>query len=428
MPVTFEPNALIVEKLVAKGALTQLNLLSVFARAGLGDYEPGTFELGNTVKIRRPRISEAVEYDPRTGSGLTYQQPGYVTGELTLEKLFANGFPIYSTDYRIDQYVLDFSTQIAFSLTSKFDGYLYDKFRAPIHPGTGIVEYGCHPPIAIVAAEKDGEFQDFNRYCLVQANTALEQESVPPGNRYAILSSTAKGAYIGEAVPVDAGYLEALSGGVDLLQRGLPTGQFIPRHGFLVGGSNLVGSQVGGPLAGVAISGVVIDTTEFIKADYSSAVPVPLGAMKFTVADATGIAVGEIARIGVANATAKAYGVVLRVVGNVVTLVPFTPKGRQVTETTYFTTGTDLLSIPDIPSVSVAFHQEALAYASREMRPPSAGSGAVAVTQVDQISRIALQVWRGSYDVAKFRENQSATLLCGAKLTDYRKSVLMLSL
>lgn len=444
MSVTFDPQALIIEKLVARAALTQLNNISVFARAALGDYEEGSFQVGDTVKFRRARISNAVDYDPRTGVGLNLEQPGYVTGELKLERLLANGFPIYSSDYQIDTYVRDFGEQLAFSIATEFDRYLYGKFRTPVHAAAGVVEYSANPPLAIVASETNsGELADFNRYVLVNSNTVLERENVPPGQRYAILSTTAKGSYIGEAVPVDAGYLEAIAGGAQLLQNGLPTGQFVPRHGFMVGGSNLTSSQMGdlsldasvGNATAIAIAAVEADlhnggSAFFLKGDYQQ--QTVLGAVRLTVTT-TGalqnIAVGDIARLGPDNGIARAYGVVLRVdlANKYVWLVPYSPKGRLLTAAEVNTT-TDKLSIPTIPSISVAYHQEALAFSTRQMRAPSMGSGAVAATQMDPGTRIAMQVWRGSYDVTKFREAQAATLLCGAKLTHAQKAVLMISL
>ena len=445
MTINFAPDALITEKLVARRTLTQLNRLSVFTSAGMGDFEPqGTWEVGNTVKFRRPRISEAVEYDPRTGTGLTLTQPGYITGELTLESLLANGFPIYSSDYRVDQYIQDFSNQMSLSIGVKFDTNLYNKFRTPIHASTGEVGYAANPPIACVAAESSsGQLTDFNRQVLVNAGTVLDRENTPPTERYALLSSTAKGAYIGESIPVEAGYVEALAGGAGMLTNGMPVGQFTMRHGFMVGSGNVIGSQTAvddldstaGNSASVAISAAVADTANggnpfFVKSDYTT--PTPLGAIVLTLTT-TGalqnVAVGQVARIGAANATAKAYGVILRVdvANKKVWLVPFSVKGLQLTAP-QINTSTDLFSVPEIPSISISLHKEALVYATRLMRQPSEGSGAVCVTQVDQQANLALQIWRGSFDVTRFRESLVATLLMGSKITDYRKTVLILSL
>lgn len=444
MPVTFEPQALITEKLVARRALTQLNRLSIFARTGMGDYEDGAFEVGDTVKFRRPKISQAQEYDPRTGNGLILNQPGYITGELKLDKLYTNGFPIFSSDYRIDTYVQDFSTQIAFSIGTIFDTYLYNLFRTLDHASSGPVQYAANAPLAIVATENNnGQLTDFNRTLLVNAGTTLELENVPPGARYAVLSSTAKGAYIGEAIPVDAGYMEALAGGAQLLQQGLPTGQFVPRHGFLVGGSNTVSSQSGvddldssaGNQASIAIAAVEADTHNggnpfFTYGDFAT--PTSLGAVRLTLTttgNLINVAVGQIARLGPTNGSAKGYGVILRVdaPNKYVWLVPYTMKGVKLTPA-QISTSTDRFSIPTIPSVSVAMHQESLVFSSRQMRAPSDGSGATAITQVDPSNNLAMQIWRGSYDVTRFRESQVATLLVGAKITDFRKCALMLSL
>jgi len=142
-----------------------------------------------------------------------------------------------------------------------------------------------------------------------------------------------------------------------------------------------------------------------------------------------GVAVGQIARIGAANATAKAYGLILLVdaVANNVWLVAYSPKGALLAPG-QITPGTDVFSIPAIGSISVAYHREALVYATREMLAPSPGSGANAATQTDPQSGISLQVWAGSYELTRFRESRLMTLLTGAKVTDYRKAVLMVSL
>jgi len=442
--VTFAPDALIIEKLVAAKALTQLNLMSLFARACMGDYESGAFELGKTVSFRRPRYSDAQEYDPRTGNGVVLQDPGYVEGELVLEKLFTNGFPIYSSDYNQDTYTQEYSTQIAFSLTTVFDRYLYNKFRLMTHAPTGAVAYAANAPIAMVANETPtGELRDFDRMLLIHADTTLERENVPPGGRVAILSSSAKGAYIGEAVPAtyQASNDEPL--GARLLQQGLPIGAFVDRHGFAVGGSNVVGSQLAvadldssaSNQPDLAISLAEPDDDNggspfFTKGDYATLTS--LGAIVLTLGasgNLQNVAVGHIARIGATGATAKAYGIVLRVdvAGKRVWVVPFSPKGLQLSAV-QIDTATDRFSIPNIPSISVAFHQETVIYATRQMKPPSGGSGAIAVTQVAPQTNIVMQIWRGSYDITRFREGQMATLLTGAKLTDYRKCCLMLSL
>jgi hypothetical protein len=442
---TFAPQELMVEKLVARRTLTQLNRLSLFTRAGMGDFEPqGTWEVGDTVKFRRPRISEAVEYDPRTGNGLTLSQPGYVTGELQLEALLANGFPIYSSDYKVDTYVKDFSDQMGLSIGTKFDTHLYNKFRTATHAASGAVAYAAHTPLACVAAEaSDGTLTDFNRTVLINAGTVLDKEDVPVSERYSLISSSAKGAYIGEAIPVDAGYVEALAGGAQLLTQGMPIGQFTMRHGFSVGGSNTIGSQTAvtdldsntGTQGSLSIAAADADTHNsgnpfFTKGDRAASTS--LGVIRLTLtttANLQNVAVGQIARLGPTNATAKAYGVVLRVdlANKYVWLLPFSPKGQQLTAA-QISTANDRFSIPEIPSISIALHKEALVYASRLMKPPSEGSGAVATTQTDAQIGLAMQIWRGSYDVTKFRENMVATLLMGAKITDYRKVVLILSL
>lgn len=444
MPVTFAPDALIPESLIAARSLTQLNRISTFARASLGDYEKGSFEVGDTVKFRRPKISEAQEYDPRTGTGLNFAQPGYITGELKLEKLLANGFPIYGSDFKIDQYVKDFSDQLALSLGTKFDEHLYGKYRTPSHTPTGEVAYSTNPPIACVATEDaQGNLVDFNRNVLISASTVMERNDVPPSERYAMLSATAKGAFVGESIPVDAGYLEAIAGSASFLQNGLPIGQFAPRHGFLVGGSNTIGSQLGSDdldssasaQPNLAIASAAADTGNggnpfFLAGDYAA--QKSLGAIVLTLTttgNLQNVAVGDIARIGPTNGPAKAWGVILRVnlPGKQVVLVPFSSKGAQLVPA-QINLATDRFSIPLIPSISIAAHREALVYSSREMAAPSEGSGARVTTQINPQTMIAMQVWAGSYNVNQFKEHRNATIMIGAKLTDYRKAVLMFSL
>jgi hypothetical protein len=444
MTVTFAPAALIPEELIAMRSLTQLNLMSLFPRSSMGDYEKGSFEVGDTVKFRRPKISEAQEYDPRTGSGLNLTQPGYLSGNLTLEKLLANGFPLFSSDFKISTYVRDFSDQIAQSIATKFDGHLYNKFRTATHSSTGEVAFSSNAPIACVANENgSGELSSFDRSALIHAGTVLDRENVPAGNRFAEISSTAKGDFLGEATPVDAGYLEAIASGSTLLQQGLPIGQFLPRYGFMVGGSNTIGSQVGSTdLDGAAsnqpavdIASAVSDTANggqsfFVAGDFANRTS--LGAIVLTLGT-TGalqnVAVGDIARIGPTAGNAKAYGIVLRVnlATKTVYIVPFSMKGQQLVAA-QINPAVDKFSIPMIPSISIAHHREALVYSTRMMEPPSEGSGATAVTQVQEGTNVALQVWSGSFDVTRFRESRVASLLMGAKITDYRKACLMLSL
>lgn len=241
MPVTFGPDGLMVQKSVAADALTQLNLLSVFSKAAIGGYEEGAFEVGNTVTFRRVRITEAEEYDPRGGGTADETEPGYVTGDLVLEKLFTNGIPVYSSDYQIDKYLAETGPQIALSCTKGFDRYLYGKFRTPTHAAIGNVAYGVGMPIRIVANQSNGQFTPFDQSLLIDAGSRLEEEDVPPGALYSILSTQAKADYLGSQTPVDAGAVYAQAGVAGLLQMGLPIGRFVERMGFMVGSSNVIG-------------------------------------------------------------------------------------------------------------------------------------------------------------------------------------------
>lgn len=445
MTITFAPDVLMVDKLVARRTLLQLNRLSLFPRVAMGDFEPaGTWEVGQTVKFNRPRITEAVEYDPRTGNGLTLTQPGYISGELKLESLITNGFPVYGPDYQVDRYILDYSNQLSQSIGVKFDASLYNKFLTPTHASSGPVAYAANTPLACVASEdSNGLLTDFNRFLLVNMGTVFDRNNVPPAGRYGMISSTAKGAYIGEAIPVDAGYQEAMGGGTNLLINGMPIGQFTQRHGFNVGGSNVVLSQVAVPdldsasgnSPSLAIAAADLDTSNggnpmFYQDDYVAAPS--LGAVRLTLTttgNLVNVAVGQFARLGPTNGPAKAYGVILRVdlANKYVWVVPFSLKGALVSAA-QISTANDKFSIPDIGSINIAMHSDALVYATRMMRPPSQGSGAIATTQVDPNSNVAMQVWRGSYDITRFREGMVSTLLSGSKITDYRMCGFMLSL
>lgn len=440
MAVTFGPDALMVEKAVAADALQQLFLMSVFTQASLGGYEEGAFEMGDTVKFRRIRITEAEDYDPRTGSGANETEPGYVTGDTKLEKLFTNAIPVYHSDVKIQQYINETGPSMAYSIATAFERYLYSKLRTPTHASTGQVRYGVDMPIRIVAAADTapGKLGKFDQDLLVNGSVCLEEENTPPGELYAILATRAKGDYIGEQTPVDAGMVYAQSQVAALLQRGLPIGQFVQRMGFNVGGSNIIktdGTQMGvadldtasSAQASLAIASMS-NNTDFVKADYATTTY--LGAIDFvlTCTGLQNVAVGQIARIGPDSGAATAYGVVLRVNtgSKTVTLVPFAPDGTQLT-TSDISTSTDKFSIPRVGSINVGYKKQALIRSARQMMPPEENAGAQVVTAADDDTGLALQIWTGNYQINKFKSSRRYSFLTGAKFTDYRQGVLMLS-
>jgi hypothetical protein len=116
--------------------------------------------------------------------------------------------------------------------------------------------------------------------------------------------------------------------------------------------------------ATLAIAAVAADTTKFFHADITG--QVPIGAIDITLTTGTaltaGVAVGKIVRIGVVGQRSKGYGVILRVnstvpTAPVITLLLCSPAGKRL-DASKVIVGTDVFSIPEIPSVSHAHHQE----------------------------------------------------------------------
>lgn len=429
---TFTADA-ITPRLVAATALSQLNRRVVFPNAALMNYEPDAFERGETVTVRRAKLVAAQDYDPRSGIAAQSIEPGYASANLVLEKLFTAGFPVYAHDNRVSRtrYVLEYGQQIATSIAVATDTYFYNKFRTLTLPSVGPVYYTANPPVAIVATENSqGVLAEFNKTSLINANTALEFNNVSINDRFAIISTAAKGAFLGDSILTEK-FGDAT--GEKLFIRGLPAGQFSERYGFQVSGSNSVGSQSGqSGLDGAAAPAIDFTTATPNNFFYAGdiAVPTLLGAVDFQMAPAAiaNIAVGMIARIGVMGAPSKAYGLILRVdmANRIITLVPCAPNGR-IQPAAAFVPGTDKLSIPLIPSVNVALQREALLGATRLLTPPSDGSGAISAIVADEFTGMVVQVIRGNYKVDEFKESQRYAALMGALLSDYRKAALILT-
>ncbi len=441
MPVTFGHDGLIIPKSLTADALMQMNQMSFFSKASSGGFGQGAFEYGATVEFRRVQIMEAQDYDPRSGDPARTDDPGYVLGNLVLNHLLTTGVQRYSSDFRGDKYIEEVSPQLAFALTKQFDNALYSQFRTPTHPSTGPVQYGTNMPLRIVANDTNGTLTHFTQDLLINAGASLEEEDVPPGDLYAALATRAKSAYIGEQTPVDAGFVYGQIGVSELVQRNLPNGQLVPRQGFMVGGTNVIGrngsqSAVAdldtgtGTQASLAIASVAANT-DFTKADIYVATgesATLLGAIDLTLTATAlqGVAVGQIARLGADNGTTKAYGIVLRVNGLVVTLVPYAPDGTQL-GTSDISTTSDKFSIPKINSVNVAYKSNALIFDTRQMEAPPDESGGRMAGAQDEQSGLLLQYWEGSYDVNRFKSYSRATLMFGSTFNDYRCGCFMLS-
>lgn len=426
---TFAPAA-VVPQLVAASALTQLNRLSVFPRAAQGNYEPTAFQKGDSVTVRRARIVKSQDYDPRSGTPANSYEPGYMSDTLTLERLWTAGFPVFGHDNRdsATKYVSEYGEQIAQAIIVDNDDYFYNKFRTVTVPSVGAVAYGAQPPVGIVAAQNKGQIAEFNKQLLINSATVLNRNNTPINNRYAIFSSAAGGGFLGDSVLVE-GFNATSVGAGQILQSGMAPGIFVPRYGFQCSSSNAVGSQVGQPNIGagptLGITTVATNALFTIPDFYNTTL---LGALDFTLASAPqNVAVGQIAKIAPDTGDIVAFGLVLRVSGSVVTLVPFSPQGTQLFPE-QINPATHKFSIPTIPSISVAYHRESLIFATRNLALPSDGSGATAMTMADESTGLVVQVFRGGYRVDEFRESQRYAMLIGALLTDQRKACLMLSL
>lgn len=432
-------SAALLEQTVAARALTQLNRASFYPRTAIVGYEPGAFERGEEVSIRRPKRRRAQDVDPR-GAGLTITEGSFFSAKVTLERLWGDGFPIYGNDpaQSLQRYVTDTANQMASSISEPNDEYMYDCFRT-WSATTGAVEIGAHPPFAIVASVgDDNDFAEFDNNALRNAGTVLDKANVPAGGRFCGLSSTAKGAFLGDAVVV-TGFASALNlGSGQLIQTGLPNNQFVERYGFQVGGTNTVEGQAGvsiltngnvtAPIASVAAN------TLYTYADES--VTTYIGAVNITL-DGTGtslsssVGVGQIVKISVTSGGAVVgFGVVLRLntttaTAPVVTLVPYTPSGTKLVAADL--TSSMSLSVPTIPSVNTAHHQEGLLMATRLLREPSPNSGARAISIVSPDTNLLMQVFTGQYNIARVSEQQAYYMLCGSRFSDARKGCLILS-
>src|SRR6478672_782401 len=432
MPYTPISNALL-EQAIAARALTQLNRTCIFPKVATVGYEPGAFERGESVKVRRPKRRQAADLDPRVAAA-TMTETSFFNASVTLERLWIDGFPIYGHDpaQAVEKYIEESALQIADAIATPNDDYMYSAYRTWSLPSTGSVALGAHPPVAVVAAvDSSGQLTDFNNTVLRSANTVLDTANVPSTSRFSVISSVAKGAFLGDAVVV-TGFVATQIGGGELVQQGLQQGAFVERYGFKITGSNTVTGQsasldldtTGGSQGTLAIASCAANTAFTVD---DEATTTYAGAVDFTLT-VTGslqnVAVGQIARIGTSS-KATAFGVVLRVASNVVTLIPYTPTGSKL-GAAQITPGTDVFSIPSIPSVNVCNHQEGLLMATRQIAAPSEGSGVKAASIMSPETGLSMQVFRGGYDITRVREFMAAYLLTGTRFSDWRKGALML--
>jgi hypothetical protein len=107
--------------------------------------------------------------------------------------------------------------------------------------------------------------------------------------------------------------------------------------------------------------------------------------------------------------------------------VPFAPNGTKLTATD-IVAGTDLFSIPSIPSINTVNHREGILMATRRIAEPTPGSGAVGASVTDSDTNLTIQVFRGNYDTGTVSEKNAYYMLTGSKISDFRKCALILSL
>jgi hypothetical protein len=433
-----------VYKFLVARALTQVYMSSFFAKASATEFnEAAAFERGSTVSLRRPKNKgEAEDYNPRNsgGNAAASVEPGYVNVDLTLDHLFTDAFPVYAHDANPERYIVDYSEVAAGAIRTSYEKSAYREcFRDySTIPASGIVNFSASSPLQIVAS-MDGvnntgaNFAPFNAGALTNASTVLDRNDVATSQRYTALSATAKGSFIGDT-PMNQGFVAAQIGAGGILQGGLPMGQLVERYGFLCGGSNAVSFQpaVAAVVSGsatVPVASTEADTTVFFAEDNS--VLTPLGAVRITadasfITSAGGVAVGQVAQIRNAGGTVTiALGVILRITGADIWMVPYSPTGVQLQAAQI--PADSIISVPLIGSVNVSYQREHLVTASRALQTPTDGSGAIAIPASDPESGLVMQLLKGSYDVDRFKEGCRLAMLCGFRGTDHRKAVLNLS-
>lgn len=438
-PIT---SALLQQSIAAK-ALTTLNLMSIFPLIATTDYENGSFERGEQVTIRIARTKLAQDFDPRVG-GFVYSEGSYATDTVVLERLWTEGFPIYSHDApaAVAKYIVEIGQQVAKGISVPNDAYMYGKYRT-VPATSGAVQYFANAPVQIVAnVDATGNFTAFDNQVVRNAGQVFDSANVPASDRYIVMSSVAKNSFLGDAVRV-TGFAAAQEGSGRLIIDGLANNTFAPVYGFNAGACNTINGQqavtdmdtAASLQAELPVASIAQDTTKFF--DSAKSATTPLGAVDFTLTAGTalnvaanGVAVGQIAQIRSSGNVPKAHLVILRIANAgttapVITGVPYSPAGIQLTAADFV--ANDKLRIPAIGSVNVASHKEGLLLSSREIALPQTGSGAVGATQVDPVTKIAISVIKGAYDNKTLSQIVSYHSLLGAKISDHRKAALMLT-
>jgi len=424
-----------IEKRLAVETLTQLYSQTSYARSGMTGYDASGqagFTVGNEATFIRPKVRSATTIDPVT-TAMTFTTAESTEVRVRLNKYSYDGFPVFTHDVRNDILIAQASQSSGNAIAKEFEDGLYSLFRDyTAIPATGEVALTATAPLKITFLETSGgALAPFQNHHLAYANASLIEDGVPAMGLFAHASPTALADW-GLTAPVAEGQPGALAGGGVLLSQGLPPGAYISRHGLMLGSASAITGQVavtdlgdGNPTE--AISAFTQDTTVFFDGEVSGGTT-PLGAVRCTIdvtAALIGLAVGQIARLGPDAGPAKAYGVILRVdvANKQVWLVPYNAKGKKLMAAELSTT-TDKIGVPYLPYVHTAHHQEFLAYASRPMQQPRNGL-LLPVSLPAQLPAISLNLGIGSWDGIK--EAQFMSLLWGAKATDYRKAVLMLS-
>lgn len=438
-PIT---SALLQQSIAAK-ALTTLNQLSIFPLIATTDYETGEFQRGEQVTIRVARPKLAQDFDPRAGA-FTYSEGTYASDVITLEKLWTEGFPIYSHDApaAVVKYIAETGDQVAKGIAVPNDAYMYGKYRT-VPATSGAVQYFAGAPLQIAAnVDATGNFTVFDNQIVLNAGQIFDTANVPPADRYIVMSSVAKRSFLGDAVRV-TGFAAATQGSGQLIMDGLANNVFAPVYGFSAGASNTVTGQAAvtdmdtasSAQSELPVASVAQDTTKFF--DSAKGATTPLGAIDLTLTAGTalyvgagGVAVGQIAQIRTTANVPKAHMVILRITNAgttapIITGVPYSPAGILLTAAD-FVAG-DKLRIPAIGSVNVASHKEGLLLANRPIQLPAANSGAVGAIQVDPITNIAIAVIKGIYDNKTLSQIVSYHSLLGAKFSDHRKGALLLT-
>jgi hypothetical protein len=430
-------NPALLEQAIAARALSQMSRISVFPKVCVTGYENGTFQRSEEVTVRRPKKRRAQDLNPRVAAA-TFDEGEFFSTKVKLERLWTDGFQVYGSDpsQSLQLYINETAQQTADAIIEPNDEYMYSRFRTWDIPTTGLVELGGTAPIAITAAVNGADISAMNNTALRNAETLLDKFNVPSSDRFCVLSAGAKGDFIGDGLIVSNNNANIPSNLVinqeQFVRQGLPLATFTPRYNFLVAGSNSVQGQNGvfdldtNGSASLVLSAVALNPM-FTYGDYKETKLA--GAIDFTLTvtgSLANVAIGQIARIGTASGV-KAFGVVLRVAANVVTLVPYSPEGRVLTIDA-FSTGTDELSIPNIGSVNTVNHREALLCATRRIKEPSQGSGAKGSSMTDRETGLTIQIFTGQYDLSRVREINAAYMLTGSKMSDTRKAGLILSL